>query len=172
MMKKYSYLLFPRLFNLLGTLLILLAILDLVFFPDNPDADQITGTIGGALALLVIGLTLVTFRIRLSASREKHVVKKEYRVLGLRLSGEQINVPPGADTIVLKNKQKKGICYVQAAVGFGYTLQSVDIFLSSGKKITRIINTDRKRAGKIAEFLQNELGLEYHPGNTETSITN
>lgn len=99
----------------------------------------------GTLGFLGIGLLLVTFRTRFSVDEKRLVILKETRI----------------NEILIVNKKKRGKGYINAVVPFGYDLNSYDVYFGLKNNVFLIIKTDRRRAIKIAEFIQSVTQVEY-----------
>lgn len=160
-MKQYSYLLFPVPLVVLGFLGLGFSVYELIFMVDYPNLAEEYHTLVGALGFGLIGAILTTFKGSLSIDTVRMQIVKEYRVFGLKLSGEEVKIPQGTSQISIKQKIKKGRGYIQAVVGFAYKIKSCDVYFDSNPRMIRIISTEYKRAIKIAELLKETLNLNY-----------
>ncbi len=82
-------------------------------------------------------------------------------MIGFKLSREEVKIPASTSQVMIKQKSKEGRGYIQGAVGFGYKIKSCDVYFESNNRMIRIINTDYKRAIKIAELLKETLSIDY-----------
>ena len=160
-MKNYTYNLFPLLFVVIGYGFIGLTIYSAIFLIDYSDIEESSSAIAANLGFLAIGFILITLRSKFTIDSQSQLITKEYRVFGMKLSKDRIIIPRQAKEIIIVKKKKRGKGYYQAVIAFGYNLTSYDVFFDSDNGVVRIINTDYKRAVKIAELIKNELKLEY-----------
>ena len=84
-----------------------------------------------------------------------------FGLIGAILTSEKVKIPPLTSQVLIKQKSKEGRGYIQGAVGFGYKIKSCDVYFDSNRRMIRIINTDYKRAIKIAELLKETLSIDY-----------
>ncbi len=159
-MRKLSYPLFPFYLRFVGFLIIAGSIVAAITVVDYSDPEDAASTLGGLLAFLAIGMVLASFRNNVYILNSSYLIK-HYKILGLGVSKEKVKIPKNVSGLLLKTKLKTGRGYVKAAVGFGYTIKSTDIyFLVNGNTIP-VIKTDKRRALQIADFLKSELSVDY-----------
>ena len=158
-MKKISYDLFPKPIVITGYILILtaIAVTMLSIFPVWDVFQQ--ENFGGLIAFMIIGIIIVSFRSHLVIDAGS--VFKESGLLGIKLSHEKIRIPQDCTGILIKLKIKKGTGYYRFVLPVSYTFKSWDLFLCTRKGLMNLINTDRERAVRIAEFLKSNLHLDY-----------
>ena len=159
-MKKISYNLFPIPIVIIGYILILIAIavIMLSIFPVWDVFQQ--QNFGGLIAFMIIGIIIVSFRSHLVIDAAGSVFK-ESGLLGIKLSHEKVRVPQDCSCILIKLKIKKGTGYYRFVLPVSYTFKSWDLFFCTRKGLMNLINTDRERAVRIAEFLKSNLHLDY-----------
>jgi hypothetical protein len=160
-MKKYSYCLFPPPLLALGALIILLGMYSLYLGIESGPESEPYRRIGFSLGFVLVGLVFLSFRSTIILGKNSDVVIKESRMLGMRLSQEKVRIPKNCKGILLKQKQKQGMGYYKAVIPMSYNVSSCDMFFYSDNGVVRIINTDLKRAVRIAEFIKTNLGIEY-----------
>ncbi len=160
-MKQYSYSLFPVFFIVIGALGIGFFLYSLIFIVDYSNLTEEYHSLVGALGFGLIGAILTTFKGRFSIDPVKMQIVKEYRVFGFKLSNDIVKIPLSTSQVLIKQRLKEGRGYIQAAVGFGYKIKSCDVYFDSNRRMIRIINTEYKRAVKIAELLKETLGIDY-----------
>jgi hypothetical protein len=159
-MKEYSYNLFPKPFVVAGYILISLAFVLVAFNIISGKGEIQSNYFVSSVALIFIGLVLISFRSKISIDGSSDIVK-ESSMLGMTLSSEKVKIPRDCDKIIIKQKNKSGTGYYRLVLPVGYSFKSFDMFFHSDAGIIRLINTDYKRAIKIAEFLKSNLKLEY-----------
>lgn len=152
---------FPPLFIILGVAAIGLSIYLSVFSVEYSNLHEEYQQLVGALGFGLIGLVPVTFRGRFQVENETMQILKEYRAFGFLLSREKVKIPGNATHVIIQQKTKQGRGYVQAVVGFGYTVHSSDVYFATRKGAIPIIKTDLKRALKIAGILKENLQIDY-----------
>ncbi len=145
----------------IGFLGIGFSLYSLIFIVDYSNLTEEYHTLVGALGFGLIGAILTTFKGRFSIDAVRMQIVKEYRVFGFKLSSEKVKIPPLTSQVLIKQKSKEGRGYIQGAVGFGYKIKSCDVYFDSNRRVIRIINTDYKRAIKIAELLKETLSIDY-----------
>ena len=160
-MKQYSYFLFPVFFIVLGVVAIGLSVYSLFFSIDYASLDKEYHTLIGALMFMVLAIVFITFRGCIKVDKERMQIIKEYKVLGFLLSKDIVKVPRKVNQVLIQEKPKQVQGFIQAAIGFTYTLKSSDIYFSSESGAVKIISTDHERAIKIAEILKDQLNLNY-----------
>lgn len=160
-MKTHSYNLFPKPLVLIGYALIILAFV--LFFLNlySGKSESILNDLVSSIAIVFIGLVLVSFRSKIIIDDKSEIVIKESDFLGLTLSNEKIKIPHGCDRIFIKQKNKTGTGYYRSVLPVNYKFKSYDMFFHSDKGVVRLINTDCSRAIKIAEFFKSNLKLDY-----------
>ena len=114
-----------------------------------------------SIAIVFIGLVLVSFRSKIIIKDKSDIVIKESDFLDITLSNEKIKIPHNCDRIYIKQKNKKGTGYYRSVLPVNYSFKSFDIFFHSDSGVVRLINTDCSRAIKIAEFLKSNLKIDY-----------
>jgi hypothetical protein len=160
-MKEYSYNLFPKPFVAAGYILISLAFVLVAFNILSGKGEIQSNYFVSSVALIFIGLVLISFRSKIIIDGSTNTVVKESSILGMELSSEKVKIPRNCDKIIIKQKNKSGTGYYRLVLPVGYSFKSFDMFFHSDIGIVRLINTDYKRAIKIAEFLKSNLKLEY-----------
>jgi hypothetical protein len=160
-MKEYSYNLFPRLFVLLGYVYIILAFAIVFTGLNSSENENISSDFATSFAIIIIGLIIISFRSKLIIDDKSGFVIKESGLLGMKLSKEKVRIPQNCDRILIKQKNKRGTGYYRFVIPVGYNFKSFDMFFHSETGIVRLINTDYKRAIKIAEFLKSSIKLDY-----------
>ena len=160
-MKQYSYFLFPVLFRTIGFLGIGISVYLLIFNVEYSKLNEVYQSLVGAIGFGLMGLILTSFKGKISIQKDKMQVIKEYRVFGLKLSADNVKIPANAYQVLIQRKSKKGRGYIQGVVGFGYRLESCDLFFVTDRSTVRIINTEYNRAVIIAELLRETLNFEY-----------
>ena len=115
----------------------------------------------GATGFLLIAIVFLTFRGIFMVDKEAMQIIKETKVMGFLLSRDVVKVPVNVTRVLIHEKTKKGLGYIQAAVGFTYMLKSSDIYFSSEGGLVKVISTDQERAIKIAHLLKDALNLNY-----------
>ncbi len=160
-MKNYSYNLFPRPLILAGYAIIILAFVLLIVNLSSGKKENHMDDFVSSVALVFIGLVLVSFRSKIIIDDKPGILIKESGFLGIPLSNESIKIPNNCDRIYIKQQNKKGTGYYRSVLPVNYSFKSFDIFFHSDKGVVRLINTDCSRAIKIAEFLKSNLKLDY-----------
>jgi len=159
-LKQHSYPLFPAVFRVLGAVFLTISIYILVFAADYSNLREEYQALIGALAFALFGGILITFRGSISVDPTQRIIMKKNSVLGILLTKELIKIPEDVHHILIQHKVKKGKGFVQGVIGFSYDLNSSDLFLTTNSGAVRILNTDRRRADKIAELLKEVLNIE------------
>ncbi len=160
-MKQHSYFLFPVFFIIIGFVGIGISVYSLIFTINYSNLNEEYQTLVGALGFGLVGAILTTFKGRFSVDTAKMQIIKEYRVFGFRLSNDKVKIPPKANQVLIQQKLKEGRGYIQGAIGFGYKIKSCDVYFATNRGAVRIINTEYKRAVRIAELLKESLSLDY-----------
>jgi hypothetical protein len=160
-MKEYSYNLFPKPFVVAGYILISLAFVLMAFNIISGKEEIHSNYFVSSVGLIFIGLVLISFRSKIIIDASSDIVVKESSMLGMKLSTEKVKIPGNCDKIIIKQEHKKGTGYYRFVLPVSYTFKSFDMFFHSETGIVRLINTDYKRAIRIAEFLKSNLELEY-----------
>jgi hypothetical protein len=160
-MKTYSYNLFPKPLVLTGYALIILAFV--LFFINlyTGKSESIQDDLVSSIAIVFIGLVLVSIRSKIIIKDKSDIVIKESDFLGITLSNEKIKIPLSCDKIFIKEKNKTGTGYYRSVIPLSYKFKSYDMFFHSDKGVVRLLNTDCSRAIKIAEFFKSNLKLDY-----------
>jgi hypothetical protein len=161
-MKEYSYNLFPKPFVVAGYILISLAFVLVAFNIISGKGEIHSNYFVSSVALIFIGLVLISFRSKIIIDGSTDTVVKESSMSGMALSSEKVKIPRNCDKIIIKQKNKSGTGYYRLVLPVGYSFKSFDMFFHSDAGIVRLINTDYNRAIRIAEFLKSSLNLEYH----------
>jgi len=160
-MKEYSYSLFPKPLVIAGYALICLAFVLVGFNVISSKGENDFNDFVSSAALIFISLILITFKSKIMIDAKSNIVVKESEMLGMTLSSEKIKIPGNCDKIFIKQKDKRGTGYYKFVLPVSYSIKSFDMFFYSKTGTVRLINTDYKRAIKIAEFFKATLKLEY-----------
>jgi hypothetical protein len=160
-MKTYTYNLFPKPLVVTGFALIILAFVLLIVNLSSGKSESILNDLVSSIAIVFIGLVLVSFRSKIVINDKSDIVIRESDFLGITLSNEKIHIPYGCDKIFIKEKNKTGTGYYRSVLPVNYNFKSYDMFFHSDKGAVRLINTDCSRAIKIAEFFKSNLKLDY-----------
>jgi hypothetical protein len=160
-MKNYSYNLFPKPVVLAGYALIILAFVLLIINLNTGKSESYLDDIISSVAIVFIGLVLVSFRSKVIIDVKSGIVTKESDFLGISLSNEKIKIPLNCDKIYIKEKTKTGTGFYRSVLPVSYKFKSYDMFFHSETGVVRLINTDCSRAIKIAEFFKSNLKLDY-----------
>ena len=160
-MKNYSYNPFPKPLVLAGYALIILAFILLIVNLITGKNESLTEDLITTVAIVFIGLVLVSFRSKIIIDDKSGIVIKESDFLGISLSNEKIKIPFNCDKIIIKQKNKTGTGYYRSVLPLSYKFKSYDMFFHSDKGVVRLLNTDCSRAIKIAEFFKSNLKLDY-----------
>jgi hypothetical protein len=159
-MKNYSYNLFPKPLVMAGYAIIILAFVLLIVTLNSGKSESLLNDLVSSIAIVFIGLVLVSFRSKIIIDKPGMVIKKS-DFLGITLSNEKIKIPHACDKIFIKQTNKTGTGYYRSVLPVNYKFKSFDIFFHSDTGVVRLINTDCSRAIKIAEFLKSNLKLDY-----------
>jgi len=162
MIKKYSYKLFPKPLLALGYFLMVFAIVTLFLSFDTNLSDDIFKRIGFLLGFMLTGLIIVSFKATISIDTDSQNIFKEYRMIGMKLSKDKVHIPVDCKGLMIKQKLKQGTGYYKAVIEMNYDVKSSDMFFYSDRGFVRLINTDHARALKIAEFIKENLRIEYY----------
>lgn len=161
-MKRISYNLFPVPFMLLGYIFIILPVIAVL---GNMTAGQLSSfnseRIAVSATLLVIGLVLVSFRSGIIIPGDAGYLIKEASIMGITFSQEKIKIPGRSTRILICGKIKKATGYYRLVLPVTYFFKSFDMVFCGELGMTKILNTDYSRALKIAEFLKENLKIEY-----------
>ncbi len=160
-MKNYAYNLFPKPLVVAGYAIIVMAIVLLILNLNSVKSESIMADLVTSIAIVFIGLVLVSFRSKIIINDKSDIVIKESDFLGITLSNEKIRIPFGCDKVFIKEKNKTGTGYYRSVLPVSYTFKSYDMFFHSDKGVVRLLNTDCGRAIKIAEFFKSNLKLDY-----------
>jgi hypothetical protein len=160
-MTKYSYNLFPKPFILLGYLLILFAFVLLLISYNSTKSENHFNDFAISFTIIIIGLIMISFRSKLIIDDKLSFVLKESNFLGMTLSRDKVKIPHNCIRILIKEKTKRGTGYYRFIIPVNYHFKSYDMFFQSETSTIRLINTDYKRALKIAKFLKPGTKLEY-----------
>ena len=110
-MIHYSYNLFPKLFIVIGYLLIILAnallILDLTLMK----SQNLSGSFAISFTMIFIGLIIISFKSILNIDKKSGFIIKESGLLGMILSREKVKIPHSCTGILNKEKGKTGTGY-------------------------------------------------------------
>lgn len=161
MMKYYAYKLFPKPLVLTGYAIIIMSFILLIVNLNSGKSESIMTDLVTSIAIVFIGLVLVSFRSKIIINDKSDTVIKESDFLGITLSNEKIRIPFGCDKVFIKEKNKTGTGYYRSVLPVSYKFKSYDMFFHSDKGIVRLLNTDCSRAIKIAEFFKSNLKLDY-----------
>jgi hypothetical protein len=163
-MKKYSYNLFPKSLVILGYLLIILAFVIVIISLTSNKSENQFRSFAVSFAVMFIGMIMAAFRSSLIIDTESGCVFKESTLLGMKFSFEKVKIPRNCTGIIIKEIGKIGTGYYRFVIPVSYYFRSFDMFFRSGTGVVRLINTDYKRAIKIAEFIKSVTNLEYQIG--------
>jgi hypothetical protein len=111
-------------------------------------------------AFFIIGLIMVSFRSKLTIDIHSGYVIKEAGLLNFSLSREKIKIPDNCKKMIIRSKTKTGTGYYRYVLPVSYNFTSFDMFFYSQSGLKRLINTDKSRALKIAEFMRSALNIE------------
>ncbi len=159
-MKTYTYNLFPKQFLIVGYILIFLSIAYImasILLMESGDKLNISAPI----AFIFISFIIVSFKSKIIISNDLRFIIKESNLLNMTLSKESIQIPDGFNRILIRKLIKKGTGYYRFVLPVDYFFKSYDMFLVSGSKVVRLINTDYARSLKIAEFFKSNFNVEY-----------
>jgi hypothetical protein len=160
-LKEYTYNLFPKPLVIAGYVLICLAFILVAFNLISGKGENHSNDFVSSVALIFIGLILISFKSKIMIDVKSNIVVKESGMLGMTLSSEKIKIPGNCDKIFIKQKDKRGTGYYKFVLPVSYNFKSFDMFFHSETGVVRLINTDHKRAIKIAEFFKSNLKFEY-----------
>lgn len=160
-MKNYSYNLFPKPLVMAGYAIIILAFVLLIVNLNSGKNESYMDDLISSVAIVFIGLVLVSFRSKIIIDDQSDIVIKESNFLGMTLSSEKVRIPHNCDRIYIKQKNKRGTGYYRSVLPVNYSFKSFDVFFHSETGIVRLINTDCSRAIRIAEFFKSNLKLDY-----------
>jgi len=160
-MKTYSYNLFPKPLVVTGYVIIVMAIVLFIVNLNSGKSESIMTDLVTSIAIVFIGLVLVSFRSKININDKSDIVILESDFLGITLSNEKIHIPHSCDKIFIKEKNKTGTGYYRSVLPVNYKFKSYDMFFHSDKGVVRLLNTDCSRAIKVAEFFKSNLKLDY-----------
>jgi hypothetical protein len=160
-MKKYTYNLFPKPFVVAGYALICLAFVLVAYNIISGKGVNYSNDFVSYIALIFIGLVLISFKSEIIIADKSDVVIKESSMLGMTLSSEKVKIPSNCDKIIIKQKNKVGTGYYRYVLPVHYNFKSFDMFFHSESGVVRLINTDCSRAIKIANFFKSNKNLDY-----------
>lgn len=160
-MKKYSYNLFPKQFVILGYLLVLLAAAGISVSIITMNGDKPQNLFPVSFVLLFAGIVMISLKSTLIINEEAGYVLKRSQLLSMILSTGKVKIPQNCERIVIKQEKKRGTGYYKFVIPVTYSFKSYDMFFQSGTNIVRLLNTDYKRAVRVAEFFKASLNLEY-----------
>lgn len=160
-MKNYSYNLFPKPLVMAGYAIVILAFVLLIVNLNSGKNESYMDDLISSVAIVFIGLVLVSFRSKIIIDDQSDIVIKESNFLGMTLSSEKVRIPHNCDRIYIKQKNKRGTGYYRSVLPVNYSFKSFDVFFHSETGIVRLINTDCSRAIRIAEFFKSNLKLDY-----------
>jgi hypothetical protein len=160
-MKKYSYNLFPKPLVVTGYLLLILAFVLFLINLNSGQSENLFNDFVVSLAITFVGLIMISFRSKIIIDDKSGFVLKESGLSGLTLSREKIKIPDNCDKIIIKEKTRRGTGYYRFVLPVSYNFKSYDMFFHSERGIIRLINTDCRRAIKIAEFFKTNMKLDY-----------
>lgn len=138
-----------------------MSIADIVLRYNSINDENRSDDFVALIALIIIGLIMISFRSNLFLDDKSRVVIKESGLLRIRLSREKVNIPKKCDGIIIKQKRKTGTGHFRFVLPVSYNFKSFDMFFHSKTGLVRLINTDYKSAIKIAEFFKSNYNLEY-----------
>ena len=170
-MKEYSYHLFPMPLVILGYMLLIFAVICLMVSIFSISSENPFNGFAISFAFIFIGLIMTLFRSKIIIDNTSGCVLKESCLAGMIFSKEKIQIPGNCSGIVIKEKMKKGTGYYRFVLPVSYFFKSADMFFKTDSSMVRLINTDLKRALKIAEFLQSNLKLECIFENQSLKLT-
>ncbi len=104
-MKTYAYNLFPKPLVVTGYALILLAFVLLIVNLNSGKSESILNDLISSIAIVFIGLVLVSFRSKIIIKAKSDIVIKESDFLGISLSNEKIKIPHNCDPDLYQTKE-------------------------------------------------------------------
>jgi hypothetical protein len=158
-MRKYSYSLFPKPLVLTGYSLILLSFGYILISLTVTDF-RVFLRLPAPITLIFIGFVLSTLRASVILHNDRPFIIKETSLLKMTFSTEKVLPPHDCKKLLIRERNKKGTGYFKFVIPVSYSLKSYDMFLCSGSKAVRLINTDYERALEIARFLKPHFSFE------------
>jgi hypothetical protein len=161
-MRKIRYALFPLALRLIGMAFILIALYNVYTLTTGyRDPQYIQKVVGISLGFFLIGFILNTTCSVLKFDTTKMLIRKRMYIFGIKLSDEVVRVPKDCNELIIRQKNKENTGYLGLVVPVNYTLKAGDLFFRRDKNLVRLMNTDPKRAVKIAEIIKEEFHLDY-----------
>ncbi len=163
-MRKFSYLLFPKLLIGLGILFILLFIYQLVGIVyatliEKIPAEDLTIVAGRSMGVLFIGLIMISARTTIVFNPSERMILKRTTILWMNMSTEKITVPESCTELMAKGKVKHGKGYLNLVVPLSYEIKAYDLYLKYGGGFKKLISTDYTNARHIAELLKESMNI-------------
>jgi len=117
--------------------------------------------LASSAAFLIIGLIIISSRTKLIIPGVNGYIIKETMILGMNFSQEKIKIPGRCTRILICGKMKKGTGYYRYILPVTYVFKSYDMVFCGELGMTKIMNTDYTRSLKVAEFLKENLKIDY-----------
>ncbi len=161
-MRKIRYALFPLALRLLGMAFILIALYNVyTIIREYKDPQYVQKAIGTSVGFLLIGFILNTTCSVLKFDTTKMLIRKRMYIFGIKLSDEVVRVPKDCKEVIIRQKNKENTGHFGLVIPVNYVLKTGDLFFNREKGLVRLMNTDPKRAVKIAEIIKEEFHLDY-----------
>lgn len=160
-MKKISYNIFPLPVLILGYLLIFFSFVSILINPASGRMGFRSEQLAASATFLIIGLIIASSRTRLIIPGINGYIIKENVILGMNFSQEKIKIPGRCTRILICGKMKKGTGYYRYVLPVTYMFKSYDMVFCGEQGMTKIMNTDYTRALKVAEYLKENLKIDY-----------
>ncbi len=159
-LRSYSYHLFPKFLVIPGYCLMIVAVVLALLNVFPLKGWGLVCNFAASPAFFIIGLIMVSFRSKLTVDISSGYVTKETGLLNMSLSREKIKIPDNCKKMIIRSKAKTGTGYYRYVLPVSYNFTSFDMFFYSPSGLKRLINTDKNRALKIAEFIGSALNIE------------
>ncbi len=160
-MKKLSNNIFPLPILILGYIFILFSIVSVLINPASRQMGFRTEQLPSAMTFLIIGMVVISARTRIIVPGVNGYIVRETVILGINFSQEKIKIPGRCTRILICGKMKKGTGYYRYILPVTYIFKSYDMVFCGELGMTKILNTDYSRALKVAEFLKENLKINY-----------
>ncbi|HLN54938.1 MAG TPA: hypothetical protein VK207_03035 [Bacteroidales bacterium] len=160
-MKKIAYNIFPLPVVILGYIFVFFSFASVLINPSSGQMEFRSDQVAGSATFLIIGLVIVSSRTRLVIPGVNGYIIKESVILWMNFSQEKIIIPGRCTRILICGKMKKGTGYYRYVLPVTYMFKSYDMVFCGELGMTKIMNTDYSRALKVAEFLKDNLKIDY-----------
>ena len=114
-----------------------------------------------SIFFIIIGFIALTFRNHIFFDKNKRQIVRKEKIFWIPISNKKIIVPQEYNKVVIKLLTKTADSYVNLVQSVPVSYTSADMFFVTPTKVRRIINTDFKRALKIAEMIKQVFEIEY-----------